>query len=257
VAKPSFASLGFGLGVAGAFALAVTSALAATGNPPPPLPQSVEVPYNGDLTFTRIRYGEGFGRSRGGGNWAHDYPSADRNMQLILTEFTSMRPNTRGSNVLDLEDPEIFRHPILYMSEPGFWRITSEGAANLREHLLKGGFIIFDDFDGYGHWESWESQILRALPEYRPIEIFADHPVFDSFFFIQDIYVPHPFASVKPQYFGIFEDNDPTQRMLALVNYNGDLAEYWEYATEGFFPVDPTSDAFRLGVNYFIYGVTR
>src|SRR5262245_50513339 len=52
--------------------------------------QSVEIPYNGDFTFTRIRYGEGFGgfgRGRGGGNWAHDYPNADRNMEQILDEF--------------------------------------------------------------------------------------------------------------------------------------------------------------------------
>jgi hypothetical protein len=210
--------------------------------------QYVEVPYNGDFTFTRIRFP---------GAWEHDYPNADRNMEEILAEFTAVHPNRGGSNVLDLENPEIFRHPILYLSEPGTWRITADGASNLREHLHKGGFIIFDDFDGPGHWERWEYAMRQALPDFRPIEIGPDHPVFDTFFYIQDIYVPHPFSFSRPQYFGIFEDNDPEERMMALVVYNGDLAEYWEYAATGFFPVDPTSDSFRIGVNFFIYGLTR
>jgi hypothetical protein len=221
-------------------------------------------PYDGRYTFVRVRYGGGRGggfgfRGRGGGDdsWAHDYPMADLNMQLVLKEVTSAQPVTGTSVVVDLEDPIIFRYPILYMSEPGFWRVTPEGAQNLRTHLLKGGFIIFDDFDGPGHWEAWEAQMRQALPEYRPIKIDATHPVFRTFFYVEDIYVPHPMVRVTPEYLGIFEDNDPTKRMLALVNYNSDLAEYWEYAAKGFLAIDPTNDAYRLGVNYIIWGLTH
>ena len=74
-------------------------ALAAAQNDP-----LYQVPYNGDFTFTRIRYGgpgfRGFGRS----SWSHDYPDADRNMQTILDEYTALNPNTSGSNVVLLED---------------------------------------------------------------------------------------------------------------------------------------------------------
>jgi hypothetical protein len=180
-------------------------------------------------------------------------------MQSVLAELTLVKPVTESSVVVDLEDPAIFDYPILYMSEPGFWQITEEGAQNLRTHLLKGGFIIFDDFDGYGHWENWLAQIKSALPEYDPIPIDETHAVFNSFFFVEDIYVPNPMVRglPKPTYFGIFEDNDPTKRMLALVNYNSDLAEYWEYLGQGFLAIDPTNDAFRLGVNYIIYGLTH
>jgi hypothetical protein len=216
------------------------------------------VPYSGAFVFTRVSYGSpGGGRNRGGGSWNHDYPNADENMQNILAEFTAMKPNTRYSNVYDLEDPEIFRNPIIYLSEPGFWGITPEGARNLREYLLKGGFIIFDDFDGYGHWESWEAQIEQALPEYEPVEIDGTHPIFDTFFYVPDIYIAHPMIGARPTYLGIFEDNDPSKRMLAMINWNQDLGEFWEYAATGFFPVDPTNDAFRLGVNYIIWGLTR
>jgi hypothetical protein len=228
-----------------------------------PTPAQVRAaPYDGRFTFVRIRYGgyrsgRGFGRGGyGGDSWAHDYPAADRNMQTILDEVTTVSTVVESSVVVDLEDRAIFQHPILYLSEPGFWGITEEGARNLREHLLKGGFIIFDDFDGPGHWENWEAQIRQALPEYRPIEIDESHPVFRTFFFVEDIYVPHP-NSQRPTYLGIFEDNDPEKRMLALVNYNSDLAEYWEWSASGYLPIDPTNDAYRLGVNYFIWGLTH
>ena len=225
---------------------------------PTPNAQYGNVPYNGDFTFTRIRYGSngrglrGFwGRSA----WNHDYPAADLNMEVILEDLTTMRPNTRDSNVLELEDPEIFRNPLLYLSEPGTWSITEEGARNLREHLLKGGFIIFDDFEAE-QWYNFQDQLARALPEYELIEITGTHPVFGTFFSVDDIYVPHPFVRVTPKYFAMFEGNDPSGRMMVLVNYNSDLAEYWE-SPRGRFMVDPTNDAFRLGVNYILYAVTH
>jgi hypothetical protein len=226
-------------------------------------PQVVAPEYDGRFAFVRVRFGGGGRRMGGffggGGQWNHDYPDADLNMQSVLAELTMVKSATDGSVVVDLEDPAIFDYPLLYMSEPGFWGITEQGAQNLRTHLLKGGFIIFDDFDGYGHWENWLAQIQRALPEYDPIPIDETHPVFNSFFFVEDIYVPNPMVRglPKPTYFGIFEDNDPGKRMLALVNYNSDLAEYWEYLGQGFLAIDPTNDAFRLGVNYIIYGLTH
>ena len=267
-------ALGGALALAAGVAVALAAALAGSARPatsapalasavaaPPPQARP-QPPYDGRFTFVRIRYGSGrrFGRfGYGGGAWNHDYPNADLNMEAVLAEVTSVEPVTGSSVVVDLEDPAIFAYPILYMSEPGFWRVTEEGGKNLRAYLLKGGFIIFDDFDGYGHWESFERQMRMALPEYTLIEIDETHAVFRTFFFVEDIYVPNPIVRglPKPTYLGIFEYNDPTKRMLALINYNADLAEYWEYMGTGFLAIAPTNDAFRLGVNYLIYGLTH
>ena len=220
--------------------------------------QSASVPYNAKFTFTRIRYSSrgGFRRGWGGGSWAHDYPDADRNMQVMLDEFTAMRANTNGSNVFDLEDREIFRNPIIYISEPGFWGITPEGADNLRAYLLKGGFLIFDDFEA-NQWYNMADRVAEALPEGQWFEIDETHPIFRTFFYVENIYVPHPLVSVTPSYRVIYEDNDPAKRVMVLANHNSDLAEYWEYAARGYFPVDPTNDAFRLGINYLVYGATH
>ena len=239
------------LGLAALSALVTTGAIGALQRDP-----LYQVPYNGDFTFTRIRYsGPGFGRF-GGSSWSHDYPDADRDIQTILDEYTAMSPNTSGSNVLHLEDPRIFEYPLIYVSEPGYWSISAEGALNLREYLLKGGFLIFDDFEA-DQWYNMDAQVLRALPEREWVELDDTHPIFGTFFYVEDIYVPHPFVAVEPRYMAIFEDNDPNKRVMVLANHNSDLAEYWEWSASGLFAVDPTNDAYRLGVNYIIYGLTH
>lgn len=219
-------------------------------------PQFRNVPYNGQLTFTRVRYnGGGFGR--GGGNaWNHDYPRADINLPLILDAITAIKSNLNVSNVLDLEDPEIFKNPILYMWEPGYWRITDAGAENLRTYMQKGGFVMFDDFED-NHWFAFEAQFRRALPDAEFIRLDPTHRIFHSFFDMNTINVPHPSERVIPEFYGVFENNDPRGRMMALANFNSDIAEYWEWSGEGYFPVDTTNDAYKLGVNYFIYGLTH
>lgn len=214
------------------------------------------VPYNGQFTFTRLRYNNGmFGRGNSSA-WNHDYPQADTHLPLILDAITALKPNLNVSNVLDLEDPEIFRNPILYMWEPGYWRITDAAAANLRTYMLKGGFIMFDDFEAE-QWPNFEAQFLRAMPDAQFIRLDAAHPLFHSFFDMNTVNVPHPSRNVVPEFYGVFENNDPQGRMLALANFNSDIAEYWEWSGEGRFPVDLTNDAYKLGVNYFIYGLTH
>jgi hypothetical protein len=215
------------------------------------------VDYNGKFTFTRLRYNAGLGRSFGWGSnaWNHDYPQADMHLPRILEAITAIEPNLNESNILDLEDPEIFRNPVLYMWEPGGWQITEEGARNLRAYMLKGGFVVFDDFED-DQWYNFEGQFLRAMPEARFIEIDRSHPFFHAFFELDEMNLPHPDAGHGPPAFlGVFEDNDPSKRMMALVCYNSDVAEYWEYSASGVFPVDTTNDAYKLGINYMIYAL--
>jgi hypothetical protein len=211
--------------------------------------------YDGAFTFTRIRYGSSFGR--GGGSWAHDYPRADQHLPRILAELTTMRPRVDDSVVLDLEDDALFHHPVIYISEPGFWTVTDDGADRMRSYLLKGGFVIFDDFEGEAQWDNMARQMAQVLPDHRWIEIDVSHPIFHSFFEMKRIDFPHPLVNVIPTYFALFERNDPGERIIALANYNNDLAEYWEWSATGLFPVDSTSEAYKLGVNYIIYAVTH
>ena len=219
--------------------------------------QGANLPYDGRFTFARIRYGAGGGGfRRGNASWAHDYPQADQHLPLIVSEISSLVPRHDGSNVFDLDDPELLRFPIAYLSEPGFWSATDSEIQGLRQYLLKGGFLIVDDFEAE-QWHNFAAQMRRALPDYEPIEIDGTHSIFDSFFYVPNPYVAHPLVRVTPEFYGYFEDNDPKKRMLAMVNFNSDLAEYWEWSATGQFSVDLTNEAYKLGVNYIIYGLTR
>jgi hypothetical protein len=103
-----------------------------------------------------------------------------------------------------------------------------------------------------------EEQVRRALPDHEFIEIGPEHPIFSSFFELEDIYVPHPLVRVTPRYFAMFENNDPQRRMLVLANHNSDLAEYWEWAGDAsFVPIPMSNEAFKLGVNYIFYALTH
>jgi hypothetical protein len=216
----------------------------------------ITVPYDSHWVFTRIRYNTTLG-AFGQGGWEHDYPTADRNLTAIVDYISHVRARLDGSNILDLDDEQIFENPIIYMSEPGFWRTTDEEATNLRAYLLKGGLIIFDDFEGEGHWRNMVAQVQRALPELRFIQLDVTHPLFHSFFNIQHLDVPHPTVNVPPGFFALFENNDPSGRLLAIANWNNDLGDYWEWSAEGLYGSDPTNDAYRLGVNYIIYAMTH
>jgi hypothetical protein len=144
--------------------------------------------------------------------------------------------------------------------EPGFWLMTDREAERLREYLVKGGFVIFNDFE-VEQWDNFEAQMRRVLPEGRWIPLDSSHPIFNTFFKIARPDVPHAaqhhLFGLKPEYFGLFENNDPTQRMMAITNYNTNLAEYWQMADTGLFAIDPLNNAFKLGVNYVVYAMTH
>lgn len=218
--------------------------------------------YDGRMTFVRLRWraeGGGFGR-RGmwSSAWDHDYPRAERHLARIIDELTAIDIVTDGSRILTLDDPEIFRYPIAFMWEPGFWNLNDREAESFRAYLLKGGFAIFEDFDGPQQWAVFEQQMHRVLPEAQFVRLDPTHAIFDSFFTIKDIdAIVHPMSRIRPSYYGIFEDNDPAKRLMVVANFDNDVPEYWEWSGEGLFPFDASNEAYKLGVNYIVYGLTH
>lgn len=219
------------------------------------------VPYDGRQIFVRIRYdmsvfGGGRGFGRGGPPWAHDYPRGERHFSTMLAELSTVNVRKDESLVLSLDDPELFKYPIAYMAEPGFWQPSEAEAKGLRDYLMKGGFFIFDDFQGR-HWFNFEQQLRRVLPQHRLVRLDVSHPIFDSFYRITTLEQYNPIYGAQPEYYGIFEDNDPTKRLMVIVNYNQDLSEYWEYSDVGFYPIDLSNESFKLGINYIVYALSR
>ena len=243
------------------------------------LPQEQGYPFqkwDGRLVLVRLYFDASYGGSGGGGRrrggfdrggdppWHHDYPYAEQNLMSIIQEVTYARTFNRHSNVLRPSDPELHRFPVAWMAEPGLWSPGEDEIGNLRAYLLKGGFLIFDDFGGfrYGFDEVAHTlaQMARVLPELRPIELRGEEPIFHSFFDIDpSALVLHSYRATRDgeRYIGYFENNDPTRRQLAILNANNDIGEFMEYSATGFFPVDITNDAYKLGVNYIVYALTH
>jgi hypothetical protein len=210
------------------------------------------------LIFVRLRWNSGFGRGGFGAAWNHDLPRAEQHLAMIVRELSLVNMRTDGSKILMLDDPELFKYPIAFMWEPGFWNLTDEEASAFRAYLTKGGFAVFEDFDGAQQWSHFEAQMRRVLPEGRLVRLDQTHPIFDSFFRVRDIdAIVHPMTGIRPSYYGIFEDNDPTQRLMVVANYDNDVPEYWEWSGQGLYPFDTSNEAYKLGVNYLIYGLTH
>lgn len=216
-------------------------------------------PYDGRFTFARIKY-RGYEKYNGreGPGWSHDYPRAESHFMRIIREITTIRPfveaeGTPGGNIVALDDPELFKYPVGYFSEPGGWYPNEQEMAGMRNYLRKGGFIIFDDFRG-ADWDNLEEQMRRAMPEGHWVELDSTHPIFHSFFEINDLRFLTSYNG-NPTYYAMFENNDRNKRLIAIANRENDLGEYWEFSDTGYAPVDLSNQAYKFGVNYFMYAL--
>ncbi len=224
-------------------------------------------PYDGRFTFARVRYRPAPGGNWAGGrpSWMHGYPLAERNLLQFMKEVSLLDANVDTANVVTLDDPELFTYPIAYIIEVGWWTLTDLEAAGLRAYLQKGGFLIVDDFKlpGWrglpgGGWQPFEDNVRRVLPGVKFFDMDPSDPIFHSFFDIVSLDdFPQAYTYGKAVFRGVYEDNDPKKRLLMIINYNTDVSQYWEWSGRGLRPFDDTNEAYKLGVNYLIYGLTH
>lgn len=258
---------------AAALFAAGAGALAPAGSAPRGAPAGAPTlqegpPYDGRFTFVRIEYDVrgsrsmrgfgGFGRRGREPEWAHDYPRAETNFARIISETTYIEAFMGGSRILRMDDPEVFKFPMIYVVEVGYWDASPREAEALGQYLRKGGFMIVDDFRAEQIYQL-EAIVQAALPGTRILEVPDDHEIFDSFFHIGDPHalVPPTFQQYRPLYLGLFEDNDTSKRLMAILNYNNDIGDYWEWSDRGYYPIDLSNEAYKFGVNYLVYAMTH
>ncbi len=224
-----------------------------------------------DFTFVRIKYhsgGPNFRLRNPFGSrmpfWAVDYPFADENLMEILKKETAL-PIAEQAVALSLTDSEYFGYPFAYVLEVGYMELTQTEADSLREWLLRGGFLMVDDFHGPYEWQHFVQQMKMVFPDRPIVDIPMDHPVFHCYYdFDKLIQVPglgswlrgvtYEKGGITPHCMGIFDDQE---RLMVLIMRNMDLGDGWEHATDARYPPEYSVVAFKMGINFIIYALTH
>ncbi len=209
-------------------------------------------------------YGFGYGR---GGTWSRDYPKADRQFLIALKRLTRINAKSVEQVVdLDSEGPDAIENfPWVYAVQVQTWTFSEPEAKRLREYLLKGGFIMVDDFHGATDWEHFMNGMLMVFPD-RPIEDLTDKD--EIFHVLYDL--TERFQVPGEQYVGTgrtYEKDgyipewraikDDRGRVMVAICHNMHLGDAWEWADDPRYPEKFASLAFRMGINYVMYGMTH
>ena len=201
---------------------------------------------------------------RGWESWSRDYPKADRQVLLALKRLT--RVNTRPTEqVVNLDSDDIFNYPWIYAVQVQTWSFTDAEAKRLREYLLKGGFLMVDDFHGSEDWENFMNGMRQVFPD-RPVEDLDSkdeifHVLYDVDNHMQipgEQYIQTGRTYEKDGYVQKYRAiRDDKGRIMVAICHNMHLGDAWEWADDPEYPEVFASMAFRISLNYIVYGMTH
>jgi hypothetical protein len=211
----------------------------------------------------------GFGGRRdwreGGTSWSQDYPRADRQFSLAMNRLT--RVDARAvEQPVNLDDgDDVYNWPWLCAGEMGDWKLTEPQAARLRDYLLRGGFLMLDDFWGTEEWNRFMESMELVFPERRIVEIADGDAIFHSVYDLDDRYqIPGQWALGRGTTYrsdgrtalwrGIYDDNG---RIMVAMTFNSDVGDSWEWADSPRYPEKYSALGIRIGVNYVVYSLTH
>jgi len=230
-------------------------------------------PPDREFRFTRLAYnGNYLDRGFGGrGSWTTDAPEAEYHLLLgirRLTRIDAIDPDREQLLARHALSPDLSEFPFLYGVEVGRWYLDDEEARAMREYLLKGGFLMVDDFHGIEQWEGFMESMSRIFPDRDVVEIPDDHEVFHVLYDLdQKVQVPGigalmggsaceqcSYGGATPHWRGVFDDKG---RLMVAINFNMDLGDAWEHADTPEYPQPLTALAYRFAISYALYAMTH
>ena len=224
--------------------------------------QSSDADLEHEFTFVRLKYR---GKLTQLSNWEVDYPASDVNFIYQLQKQTTIDVAPTSKKIAVWSE-ELFDYPFAYILEVGSMRLSNADAANLREYLLRGGFIFVDDFHGGLEWNWFHTELKKIFPNKEPVDIPITHPIFSCFFKIEKlIQIPglralfsgrtyERFDGHPARYLGVFDDKG---RLMMMICFNSDLGDAWEHAAENYYPKAYADIALKIGINAVIYSLTH
>ncbi len=197
-------------------------------------------------------------------SWAIDFPKADVQFLAAVNTLVDMDAATR-ENPVRLDDPNLRRFPFLYILEIAGMSLTPAEVKGLREYLLAGGFMVVDDFWGEYAFANLAQEMRRVLPEHQIVDIPMDHPIFNAVYRIDEvIQVPaygRWWGGVTTECYGcdVFARGifDEKGRLMVFINGNTDLGDAWEWLERPEYPLQFSSFAVQLGVNFIVYSMSH
>lgn len=215
-----------------------------------------EEPPQTEFIFARIRYSSfGMWSRWGYPGWFHDYPDAEQHINQIMSEATIINVERMSYKIVDMDSPELFKYPFSYISEPGTMQLTDREVENLREYLNRGGFVMVDDFDGMPSLDNLERNLKRVFPERDIFPLAIGHPIFSTFYDIPTLDVTPPYEVSGPPLFYGYPDGKGNLAMI--ICYNNDVGDFWEWIDRPMYPLKPSTEALRLGINFIVYAMTH
>ena len=223
-----------------------------------------------DLPQYHRRWGYSSREGTGSGWWLVDWPAADNHFTIGVQRLT--RIDVGDPRHLRLTDDRLFDYPWIYATQAAWWDLSDAEIDRLREYLLRGGFLVVDDFWGEDGWELFTRTMNRLFPDQPITDIAESDSVMHVLYDIREkdrtfipgsrhlrrgsggtVQVVQP-AGTEPAWRAMY---DPRNRMVVAVNFNTDVGDAWEFADVPYYPEAMTTLAYRYGINYIIYAMTH
>ena len=266
---------------AGALLLIAAAGLAQRGRFREPEDEGPVIPVGAaEFHFIRLEYTDlpqyhrGFGYASrdgvGSGWWIVDWPAADNHFTSGIERLT--RIDTGDPRHLRLTDDRLFDYPWIYATQTGWWGLSDAEILRLREYLLRGGYLVVDDFWGPEQWEVFRRTMERVLPDHPITDLAPSDSVMHVLYDIEEkdrtiipgsrhlrrgpgggVQVVLP-AGAVPAWRAMYDDRE---RMVVAVNFNTDVGDAWEFADVPYYPEAMTALAYRYGINYIVYSMTH
>ncbi len=199
--------------------------------------------------------------------WSINWPEAEQHFTDGVRRYTNINiaPDSRH---IRLTDEALYNFPWLLVQQPGRWNLNVQEQQHLREYLLRGGFMMVDDFHGPQQWNVFSRIMQQVLPEYNVVDIPDNDELLHVLYELGQrtqipgrrhlhsngsgiqVQMPHS----PPRWRGIYDEHN---QLMVAINFNMDIGDAWEHADDPVYPLSMTSLAYRFGINYLIYAMTH
>jgi hypothetical protein len=215
------------------------------------------------LMYPSLRWGDQW--KFGGTDWTIDYPRADRHIVEMVRRLTVLDARSVEQAVDPDDGDDIFYWPFLYAVEVGKWDLTDDQAAKLREYLLRGGFLMVDDFHGSVQWAQFVEGMQRVFPDRPIVDLPDDDPIFHTFWDLEEReQIPgaqflfygrtYEVDGFVARWRGVYDDHG---RLMVAICHNMDLGDAVEHSDTPEYPERYSAIAMRTFINYVLYSMTH